>query len=234
MNVYLTSDLHLGHKLAARLRGFDSIQEHDDSIIQALQKVCGKKTILWILGDAAMNTPALYRLLEVPGRKKLVRGNHDTAKFSDYIHIFEDIQGIIQYKSMWLSHAPIHPQEIYRCKANIHGHIHKDAKTPELDFPYINVNWDFWKRPVSLNEIKDLVTSNLAIQPYHNGILAFMHGTQDAMGADDMPDGAWWCMLEEAAALSNKEFELDYDTNDMTHAYLHWRSLNEEFIKEFG
>jgi calcineurin-like phosphoesterase family protein len=28
------------------------------------------------------------------------------------------------YKSFWLSHCPIHPQELRNRKANIHGHLH--------------------------------------------------------------------------------------------------------------
>jgi len=109
MSVLFASDLHLGHKLAARLRGFDSVEDHDDSVIESLNKYCGKRTMLWILGDAAFNKSALFRLNEVPGIKKLVRGNHDQEKLSDYCKVFDDIHGFLKYKNLWLSHCPIHP-----------------------------------------------------------------------------------------------------------------------------
>lgn len=33
MNIYITSDLHLGHEKVAKLRGFDSVQAHDELVI---------------------------------------------------------------------------------------------------------------------------------------------------------------------------------------------------------
>ena len=157
MTVLFASDLHLGHKLAAKLRGFDSVEAHDDSIINTLNKFCAKRTLLWILGDAAFNKEALFRLKEIKGVKKLVRGNHDQEKLSDYCEVFDNVHGFLKYKNLWLSHCPIHPQEMYRVNANVHGHIHKDAVTTSIGFPYINVNWDFWKRPLTFDEIRAIV-----------------------------------------------------------------------------
>jgi calcineurin-like phosphoesterase family protein len=74
-----------------------------------------------------------------------------------YLKYFEDVRGFLRYKQMWLSHCPIHPQELYRCKLNVHGHIHKNTNSPELPLPYVNVNWDFWKRAISLDELRELV-----------------------------------------------------------------------------
>lgn len=101
-----------------------------------------------------MQVEALERLNEVPGRKRLVRGNHDQFQLGVYAKYFEEVHGFLRYKEMWLSHCPIHPQEMYRCKANVHGHIHKNTSSPLLPLPYINVNWDFWRRAVSLDEIR--------------------------------------------------------------------------------
>ena len=156
MSVLFTSDLHLGHDLASEKRGFQSVGEHDDFIIQTLKDQCHKNTVLWILGDVVMKGGEIRRLGEILGRKKLVRGNHDELPTLEYMLYFEEIHGITKYKGMWLSHCPIHPQEMYRCTANIHGHIHKNTASPLLDLPYFNVNWDFWSRAVSLEEVKEL------------------------------------------------------------------------------
>jgi calcineurin-like phosphoesterase family protein len=77
-----------------------------------------------------------------------------------YRDLFTEIHGFLRYKNVWLSHVPIHPQEMYRCEANVHGHIHKNSESPELPFPYINVNWDYWQRPVSLEEIRNIIRDN--------------------------------------------------------------------------
>jgi len=157
MSVYFTSDLHLGHALCARLRGFDSISDHDEAVTQSLLEVDGKRNILWVLGDVAMSKDSLKNMHRLESRLKLVRGNHDDFPEELYRNLFESIGGLVAYKGMWLSHCPIHPQEMYRYSANVHGHIHKDSNSPELPFPYINVNWDYWHRPVSLDELKEII-----------------------------------------------------------------------------
>lgn len=151
--VGFTSDLHLGHKLAAELRGFASVEEHDASIIETLTAQCGKRTVLWVLGDVGMSLESLDMLASVPGRKRLVRGNHDNFQLSVYQKYFEDVHGFLRYKEMWLSHCPIHPQEMFRCKLNMHGHIHDKAQTKPIGYPYLDVNWDFWRRALSLDEV---------------------------------------------------------------------------------
>ena len=155
MSVYFTSDLHLGHKLASEKRKFSDIESHDNAVIESLKKTCNKKSVLFILGDIAMDEHKIIRLDEVPGRKRIVLGNHDYAHYN-YRNVCEHVYGIVKYKQYWLSHCPIHPQEMYRCVANIHGHIHKNSNSSELGPPYINVNWDYWHRPVSLDEIRSL------------------------------------------------------------------------------
>lgn len=164
MSVLFTSDLHLGHKYAARLRGFDTVDEHDLAVIESFKGYLTRRTVIWVLGDVAFTSDGLELMHELPGNRRLIFGNHDKFHIDYYRKIFHEIHGFLRYKNMWLSHAPIHPQELYRCAANVHGHIHKNAATPELEFPYINVNWDFWRRPVTLDEIRDTIAENATTQ----------------------------------------------------------------------
>lgn len=153
-NVLFCSDLHLGHGLAAEKRGFKwQVAEHDYYIIETLREQCTKRSLLWILGDVAMRLESLALLDAVPGEKRLIFGNHDQFQLGVYLKYFKQVHGFLRYKEMWLSHCPIHPQEIYRCKLNVHGHIHKGAATPELPRPWANVNWDFARRAISLEEL---------------------------------------------------------------------------------
>lgn len=154
MQILFASDLHLGHAFAAKSRGFDSVDKHDASILNTLLEQCNKRTMLWVLGDVAMQKESLLLLGLVPGRKKLVRGNHDQYDLAEYLKYFEDVHGFLRYKQMWLSHCPIHPQEMYRATVNVHGHIHANTNSPELPYPFFNVNWDFHRRAVTLEEIR--------------------------------------------------------------------------------
>ena len=95
-----------------------------------------KWDLVYVLGDAAFTDEGLQSIAELPGRKKLVRGNHDKHNAKLLLRVFEDIHGIVAYKRTWLSHAPIHPQEL-RGRKNIHGHVHF-ATIP--DDRYINVS----------------------------------------------------------------------------------------------
>ena len=143
-NVWFASDLHIGHTGIAKHRGFASIEEHDEEIIQNFS-VIGKKDKLFILGDVVWGNKDLPRLKEIPGVKELIIGNHDGLMTKEYLKYFTKVHGFRKYKHFWLSHAPIHPQEIFRCRGNIHGHLHKGASTPPLDMPYYNVNVDYNK-----------------------------------------------------------------------------------------
>lgn len=154
LSVGFTSDLHLGHALAARLRGYANVAEHDAAIVETLKQQCTKRSLLWVLGDVAMRVESLGLLSQVPGRKRLVRGNHDNFQLGVYAKYFEDVHGFLRYKRMWLSHCPVHPQEMHRVLLNVHGHIHKDALTAPIGHPYLCVNWDFHRRALSLDEIR--------------------------------------------------------------------------------
>ena len=141
-NVWFSSDLHLGHRTMARLRGFNSPEEHDEHILSKLQ-VVGKKDKLFVLGDVAWKKEHLAQLKSTPGVKELIFGNHDKLHAREYLTIFQKLHGFRNYKNFWLSHCPILPQEIRRM-GNIHGHIHKTntITTQPEDQRYFNVNID--------------------------------------------------------------------------------------------
>jgi calcineurin-like phosphoesterase family protein len=91
---------------------------------------------VWVLGDAAFTVDGLESFRALPGRKILVRGNHDELPVQMYLSVFEEVYGITRYKKSWLTHAPIHPDEL-RGKSNIHGHVHLNTIP---DARYVNVS----------------------------------------------------------------------------------------------
>jgi len=134
--VRFIADLHLSHENMAKRRGFSTIEEHDEHIIAKWNSVVNKRDVTYILGDVTMEKSSPYPLLDrLNGIKHIVLGNHDrrqdTKKLLEYA---ESVAGMIQYKGIMLTHAPIHPMELeYRFNKNIHGHIHDKVVMKMLD-----------------------------------------------------------------------------------------------------
>jgi len=79
MNIWFTSDLHLGHEHVAEVRGFHNVLDHDEAIRWNWHDQVGARDQVWVLGDIAVSNPryALEMLSAWPGEKHLVWGNHD-------------------------------------------------------------------------------------------------------------------------------------------------------------
>lgn len=145
--VLFISDLHIGHKnilnFSGGLRQGTTIEEHDKWLLNSISSAVTKRDILYILGDLTWTEEeGLERIGQLPGRKFLVRGNHDERfNAADLLSVFDDVFGLVKYKGAWLSHAPIHPDEL-RGKINIHGHVHNNSirnGDSGVDHRYVNV-----------------------------------------------------------------------------------------------
>ena len=136
------------------------MSDTDDNTRQFLdfykQKVRNKKArdkadIIYFLGDTAFDSDHNSIVGKLPGRKFLIRGNHDYVPMEELCATYEEIHGLLKKYHMWLSHAPIHPQELYG-NINLHGHVHEKTvlgkppiclTSPILaDHRYINLSWD--------------------------------------------------------------------------------------------
>ena len=166
--VYFIADLHLGHKGICRFRPeFKSVEEHDKFIVSNILKVCGKRDSLYLLGDCFFTEESLDHLREISkkvGSIHLVLGNHDTedGKKRGYVKtmlvegLINSIHSLVSYKGCWLSHAPIHSEEL-RGKLCVHGHTHaeviEDARYFGVSCEQINYTpIDFQRIKEALNE----------------------------------------------------------------------------------
>ena len=151
MNTFLISDLHLSQSNiltflnpdGSRLRTFDSIQEHDETLIHNWNRVVRPSDKVYVLGDVAFKNAHLEPLARMNGTKVLIKGNHDELKPSQYLQYFKDIRAYSILDKFLLSHIPIHPDSLSRWKANIHGHLHqKVVKCVDgsPDKRYVNVS----------------------------------------------------------------------------------------------
>jgi calcineurin-like phosphoesterase family protein len=77
---FFTSDLHLGHVNAAvNFRGFDSVEAHNETLIDNWNSVVGPTDTVAILGDVCMGTVAetIGLVSRLNGVLSLQPGNHD-------------------------------------------------------------------------------------------------------------------------------------------------------------
>jgi calcineurin-like phosphoesterase family protein len=151
--VFFYSDPHFSHENMAKARGFKSIEEHDNHIIEKWNQKVSKRDVIWLLGDLTMEKRSPYYLLErLNGLKRVVAGNHDRPQDTkELLKYVESISGMVKYKGFILTHCPIHESEIHQFRGNIHGHVHAKSLT---DYRYFNVcaeNLNY--EPISFQEL---------------------------------------------------------------------------------
>jgi calcineurin-like phosphoesterase family protein len=163
MSVWFCSDLHLGHKGIERFRKHVSSQEDNEKqIIDCWKQVVTKRDDVYVLGDACFTREAVDTIATLEGRKHLIRGNHDKCNTWVYLTAFEEVYGLLKYKEFWLSHAPIHPDEL-RGKINLHGHVHYNSVNDPRYFNCCVENiMSLYNRPlIRLEEIRSIVHKSL-------------------------------------------------------------------------
>lgn len=159
MSVWFCSDLHFGHKNIQKFRSFISSEEENRKLISAWwTDLVTKKDDVYVLGDACFTTETIDTFKTLPGRKFLIRGNHDCLQTSKYLQYFDEVYGLLKYKEFWLSHAPIHPDEL-RGKINLHGHVHYQTLTDKRYFNCCVENiMSLYQRPlIRLEEVRQII-----------------------------------------------------------------------------
>ncbi len=141
-NLWLSSDLHLGHKNVLKFRPeFKTLEEHDQTILENLKMSVNKRDSLYLLGDVAFTEEMLMEIDEIKCVKKtLILGNHDTDQgipFDVLVHVFNSIHALHSRRNVWFTHCPIHHQFLRGKKLVIHGHTHREiVQNPENHFGY--------------------------------------------------------------------------------------------------
>ena len=177
-NIWFTSDTHFCHDrgFLYQPRGFQSIIEHDEIIIENWNNVVHNDDIVYHLGDTMLNDniKGIQFFNNLNGHIFLIRGNHDTNNRLSQIQDnckniitgghgwdfpYADIQKINGY-TFYLSHYPTMTSYIENMAPlknhtiNLHGHTHsKDKFYQDIPFMY-NVALDAHNNaPVSFDEI---------------------------------------------------------------------------------
>ena len=164
-NIYLISDLHFNHDkdFIWKARGYNSIEEMNDSLVKSFNEVVFENDIVYILGDLMMGQLNDEKWLsQLKGEIHYIIGNHDTTNRREYYEslgfICEGYATVIKYKkhSFYLSHYPTLVQNSTDDRIhNIHGHTHStNFREFLLSF---NVAVDAIKKPISIEEIYEIV-----------------------------------------------------------------------------
>lgn len=191
-NIWLIGDFHFGHAKVARIRGFEKPEQHDQALREQWTKQVAPADVVWVLGDISIGSPraeryALTILHELPGRKRLIAGNHDsvsgihrrvspnTDRFREvFEHIADHGRIRIEGENILLSHFPYASQGDgprrgearhlqYRLpdfgSRLVHAHTHHTHPTDgSATGRELCVSWDAWGRLVDSGDVARWLT----------------------------------------------------------------------------
>ncbi len=146
--IWTISDTHFFHENILKFErggklirpGFANIAEMNELIADNWADTVKDGDIVYHLGDVFLGHKPEFEILwkSLPGRKRLIVGNHDDIKYLARGNFFQKINmwRMLPELGVLLSHVPLHPEHIRDDLINVHGHIHQN------DSPagnYINV-----------------------------------------------------------------------------------------------
>lgn len=159
---YYTADPHFGHRSIIEFcnRPFADVYEMDAHILAAYKAVMTPKDDLWIIGDFAFakieqSARLEAKLAGIPGRKHLVRGNHDkvwVAQLSGWHSVHDLVEVKEDGRRLSLCHYPMITFPGARHGAiQLFGHVHDSWRGSRNS---VNVGVDVWDfKPATLPEI---------------------------------------------------------------------------------
>lgn len=156
MKVWLTTDNHFFHKNLV-LRGHRP-ESHHELQIKYWKEMVNPSDIIFCLGDFSLGSTkeTIELIQELPGRKVLVLGNHDSHSALWYMRNgFEFAATGILYRNIWFTHEPDSTLPD-GADINVHGHIHdtppeRHQHTPQPWHKLLAIEHTAYK-PVELNK----------------------------------------------------------------------------------
>ena len=166
--IWFLSDPHFGHAACVHtfkrqdgspLRDFHSVIEMNETIIENWNNTVMPQDHAYLMGDIAMKREFLPLVRRLNGHKRLLFGNHDIFDYKTYAKDagFEKMMAMRVMDRIIFSHVPVHPGQLQRFKANVHGHTHQNfvMKEGRPDPQYMNVCCEVINyTPISLEQIK--------------------------------------------------------------------------------
>jgi calcineurin-like phosphoesterase family protein len=209
MQFWFTADTHFGHgniikycnrpfmsreerqalrgDARARLRLSDeTVQRHDDALLEAINARVAVDDELWIVGDFCWGGFAearRYRDRIRCARVFLVWGNHDRGEIAP---VFTDTleQGMIRAEGqeIWLNHYPMRSwNKAFHGSWHIYGHVHgrlvrDDERNPGMLVKDVGVDACDYK-PISFAELRTYMAPR--VEAFNRNKAAFLAGQDD-------------------------------------------------------
>jgi calcineurin-like phosphoesterase family protein len=127
-NLFIVSDTHFGHRNIIKYenvyRPFNTIEEHDETIISNWNSIVSKRDVVIHLGDVGFGSQSLSTIDRCNGIKKLILGNHDRYPIEKYQPFFTKIFSSLEFNGCIFTHIPVATSELDRFGINVHGHTH--------------------------------------------------------------------------------------------------------------
>jgi calcineurin-like phosphoesterase family protein len=176
--IFLSSDYHFGHdrEFIWQARGFQSVEEMNQQIVERHNLLVGPSDKVYILGDLCLGgggdeaLSANKKLIEsLNGHLYIIFGNHDTPNRIKMYSDCKNVDGICGWSTVldyrkyhfYLSHFPtmtanLEKESLKQCLLNLYGHTHQKSNFYQ-DIPMVyHVGVDSHDCfPVSLDVIID-------------------------------------------------------------------------------
>lgn len=139
-NIFVTSDLHFNHNkdFIYKDRGFSSIEEHDEKLIENWNSLISKDDLVYILGDLMLGDyqEGMKKLKRLNGKFFIILGNHDTSTREGFYYTLDNLVEVAYATRMkkngynfYLSHYPtittnLNETKLKAMTLNLHGHTH--------------------------------------------------------------------------------------------------------------
>ncbi len=165
---WIWSDLHLHHKNIIRYcnRPFQSVEAMNEALLAAWKETVGEADTIICGGDialaGALKRERLARVRAMPGRKLLVRGNHDFGKNGRPADTGSDAtwMALVITGNPRLLVTHIAMNEVPDGTVNLYGHVHNNE--PLREGPYVNICVEHTQyRPLPLDAVRRLALARL-------------------------------------------------------------------------
>lgn len=167
--IWFSSDLHLGHnkEFIWKDRGFNSVQEMNETYINNWNKLINDEDDVYLLGDICLGDKSNIEYVKLlKGKIHLIRGNHDTDARIEIYKTLPNFVEILDAKYIkynkhhfYLTHYPcltgnLEKESLTQMTCNLYGHTHQKTKFyQEMPFMY-NVGVDSHSGyPILLDDI---------------------------------------------------------------------------------
>lgn len=174
-NTFFTSDTHFCHNqdFMYKPRGYSSIEEHDEKLVERWNETIGLHDIVYHLGDFCLNDvqKAISYIQRLQGTIYWLQGNHDTDNKIKYViencpnvKVFDtnEYSQVCKYNkfNLYCSHYPtltanFDDAHFNQHVINLHGHTHQMKNWIFADNPFVyHVGIDSHNNaPVNIEEI---------------------------------------------------------------------------------